>query len=190
MRRMVKLMFVAAIALSSAAQAQTYDVNVDVGITKTDPFAFTGSFAFNQNGTLGDVDVNDPFDHGAFTGATLTELGGGKEAVTLYDYEDHTTPSSMNFALSFDVNAPLGGPAKILDVSDVLFNIDDNFIYQCGAGRPGFTVTCMGSLSEDPVSVAKAPEIDARFAGEGLLLLAGGLLVLRGRRPQPADRPA
>jgi quercetin dioxygenase-like cupin family protein len=32
-------------------------------------------------------------------------------------------------------------------VSDVLFNIDSNFAYQCGQGRPGYPVTCTGSVT-------------------------------------------
>jgi hypothetical protein len=181
MRSMIKLMCATAVvAASAAAQAQTYDVNIDLGITKTDPYDFSGSLLVNKNGSLGNVDVQDPFDKGAFTAASLTQLGGGREAVTLYDYEGRSGPSSQTFSVTFDVNAPLGGSTKTLDVSDVLFNIDDNFVYQCGQGRPGFSVTCTGNLT--PAGVHAAPEIDLRFAGEAALLLAGGVLVLRGRR--------
>jgi hypothetical protein len=185
MRSMLKLMFATAVvAASAAAHAQTYDVNIDLGITKTDPFDFSGSLLVNKNGSLSNVDVRDPFDNGAFTAASVTQLGGGREAVTLYDYEGRFGPSSQMFSLSFDVNAPLGGSTKTLGVSDVLFNIEDNFVYQCGQGRPGFTVTCTGNVT--PESVHAAPEIDFRFAAEGALLLAGGLLVLRGRRVRKA----
>jgi hypothetical protein len=174
------------VSASAAAHAQTYDVNIDLGITKTDPFDFSGTLLVNQSGGLSDVDVHDPFDNGAFTAASLTQLGGGMEAVTLYDYEGHSGPSSQSFALTFDVNAPLGGSTKTLSVSDVLFNIDDNFAYQCGQGRPGFSVTCSGSVT--PASVHAMPEMDLRFATEGLLLLAGGLLVMCGRR-MPRAQP-
>lgn len=185
MRSMAKLVFGAVIvAASAAAHAETYDVNIDLGITKTDPFDFTGSLLVNQNGSLSNVDIRDPFDKGAFTAASVTQLGGGKEAVTLYDYEGHSGPSSQRFSLTFDVNAPLGGSTKTLSVSDVLFNIDDNFAYQCGQGRPGFPVSCTGSVT--PTGVHAMPEIDLRFASEGVLLLVGGLLVLRsGRVPKP-----
>jgi hypothetical protein len=188
MRSMMKLVFATSLVAGSAAvYAQTYDVNVDLGITRTDPFAFAGSLALNQNGTLGNVDVRDPFDNGAFTAGTITQLGGGREALTLYDYEGKSVPSSMSFSLTFDVNAPLGGSTKTLGVSDVLFNIDNNFVYQCGQGRPGFTVTCTGNVTRTDVHAA--PEIDFRFAAEGMLLLAGGLLVLRGRGT-PKTQPA
>jgi len=99
-------------ALFSCALAQTYDVNIDLGITKTDPFDFSGSLLVNKNGTLGNVDVHDPFDNGAFTAASLTQLGGGREAVTLYDYEGRSGPWSQTFSLTFDVNAPLGSSTK------------------------------------------------------------------------------
>ena len=180
MRSMLRFMFAGSLlAGSAAAYAQTYDLNVALGITQTDPFSFAGSLVLNQNGTLGNVDVHDPFDNGAFTAGTIAQLGGGLEAVTLYDYEGKLVPSSFNFSLTFDINAPLGGSTKTLGVSDVLFNIDNNFVYQCGQGRPGFTVTCTGNLTRSDVHAA--PEIDFRFAAEGMLLLAGGLLVLRGR---------
>jgi hypothetical protein len=187
MRSMIKLMFATAVvAASAAAHAQTYDVNIDLGIAKTDPFDFSGSLLVNKNGTLGNVDVHDPFDNGAFTAASLTQLGGGREAVTLYDYQGRSGPSLQTFSLTFDVNAPLGGSTKTLGVSDVLFNID-SFVYQCGQGRLGFSVTCTGNLT--PADVHAAPEIDLRFATEAALLLAGGLLVLRGRRmPKAAGR--
>jgi hypothetical protein len=187
MRSMIKLMFATAVvAASGAAQAQTYDVNIDLGITKTDSFDFSGSLLVNKNGSLSNVNVQDPFDNGAFTAASLRQLGGGREAVTLYDYEGRFGSSLPAFSLTFDVNAPLGGSTKTLGVSDVVFNID-NFVYQCGQGGPGFSVNCKGNVT--PVSVQAAPEIDVRFAGEGALLLAGGLLVLRGRRvPKAADQ--
>jgi hypothetical protein len=183
MRSMVKLMFATlVVAASAAAHAQTYDVNIDLGIAKTAPFDFSGTLSVNQNGSLSNVDVHDPFDLGAFTAGSVSQLGGGKEAVTLYDYEGLSHPSPFTLSLTFDVNAPLGGSTKTLGVSDVLFNIDGNVsgMYQCGSASPGLSITCSGAIT--PVIAHAMPEIDARFATEGVLLLAGGLLVLRGRR--------
>jgi len=189
MRSMVKLIFaMAVLGTSVAANAQTYDVNIDLGVGKNDPIDFSGTLFLDQNGSLSNVDVRAPFDLGVFTAASVRDLGKGREAVTLYDFEGHSGTSLPRISLTFDVGKPLGS-SRDIGVGDVLIGIDGNFSepYRCGREHSQFAITCSGSVTYAGGAPAAAPEIDSRFATEGMLLLAGGLMVLRARRI-PSDR--
>jgi len=167
MRSMVKLMFaMAAIGSSAAANAQTYDVNIDLGFGNNNPVDFSGTVSLNQNGGLGNVDVRAPYDLGAFTAASVSDLGNGLEAVTLYHFEGPSGNSVPGVSLSFDVSTVGAG----VGISNALVGVDGNFFKPSSANITYAAVP------------AAAPEIDARFGTEGMLLLVGGLIVLRSRR--------
>jgi hypothetical protein len=74
---------------------------------------------------------------------------------------------------------PLEG-ASNFGMRNVYFGFDGNTPI-CGQGQSANSPKCSGGGSPGGVNTA-VPEIDSRFATEGMLLLAGGLIVLRGRR--------
>ena len=76
------------------------------------------------------------------------------------------------------------GAAGNLGLRNLLFG-NDPPVYQCGRERVRNSDTCPGQVGRGIVP-SVAPEIDSRFTGEGLLLLAGGLIVLRARRTAKA----
>jgi hypothetical protein len=76
------------------------------------------------------------------------------------------------------------GAADNLGWRHLVFWIDPP-AYRCGRERVRNSVTCPGVGRGVVPSVA--PEIDSRFTAEGVLLLAGGLIVLRARRTPKAQ---
>jgi hypothetical protein len=87
--------------------------------------------------------------------------------------------SSEVFQLSFNIAPPLGGAAKSIGLSNVVFTIDENStgIYSCST-TPGQ----IGGVGCPTTTLTKAPEIDPASAAGGITLLLGGLSVMRGRR--------
>jgi hypothetical protein len=165
---MVKLMFaMAAIGSSAAANAQTYDVNIDLVFANNDPVDFAGTVSLNQDGSWGNVNVRAPSDAGAFTAASVSALSNSLEAVNLYNFEG-PSGNLLPISLSYDVGQSVGGTG--LSVSNVLVGVGGNYFAPSSA-----------SVTYAVVPTA-APEIDARFGTEGMLLLLGGLIVLRSRR--------
>jgi hypothetical protein len=160
MRAMIKLMFAMALAVTSAAgYAQTRDVDLRASVD-------SGTFAAEGDAAAG--------------------------------------PKSPHVSLTFDVGRPLGG-SRDLGTRDVLFGIDGNFsrfsektppaqgspervppAYLPPAPVPPAPVPPTGAPHAG-VPTTAAPEIDSRFATEGMLLLAGGLVVLRARRSAKAQ---
>jgi hypothetical protein len=168
MRSMVKLMFaMAAVGCSAAANAQTYDVNIDLGFGNSAQVDFSGTVSLNQDGSWGNVDVRAPSGAGAFTAASVSTLSNSLEAVNLYNFEG-PSGNLLPISLSFDAGLPVG--ATSLSVSNVLVGVAGNYFAPSSA-----SVTYA-------VVPAAAPEIDGRVGIEGMLLLVGGLIVLRSRR--------
>jgi hypothetical protein len=111
----------------------------------------------------------------------VNELDRGGEAVTVYDYKEYSDTRSPLVSLSLS-NAR--GEPGYLGVRDRVFGIDGPFTptYQCGQERSRSPLTCSVTPGGAPTA---APEIDSRFATEGVLLLAGSLIVLRAGRRAP-----
>jgi hypothetical protein len=179
MRSMVKLMLaMALVATSAAANAQIQDVNNDLGIVKHEPFDFSS-----------DLDRLAPMDLEASTPGWAARLGRGTEAITFYGYEGYSGVKSPQIPLAFDVG-PLGG-ARDLGARYEVIGIDGSFRpkNRCGQDLSRNSITCSSSVQPAGVPAA-APEVDSHFAVEGLLLLAGGLIVLRARRTPKAPTQA
>lgn len=104
-----------------------------------------------------------------------TQLGGGGEEVTPLD--DYFWMPGMNGA-SFDGTAFSKGTDQTLGERDAPFNFDHTLVYECGQRRAGITTKCGAGTQP---STHPAPEMDVRFATQGVMLLVGGLLILRGR---------
>jgi hypothetical protein len=163
-----------------AASAQTYDVNVQEGIDTggtitPDVNDLTGSFTY-KSGVFSNINV---LIDGQGASAPVQTITGGITSL-LFSYT--FTPTDTTY-YSFDINHPLGGSATTISVSEVVFSPFDSAQFGnavCGSpvygqfGPQASTYTCSGSLT-------KAPEIDPSLAVSGMLLLIGGLTVLRGR---------
>ena len=170
-----------------ASWAQTYDLDITMAGVST----FDGSFTFNGTGTcfgsapycgsgttpdFTNVSVSDTFDGGAFTGIENGPVG----TLDLVDFEGlpPSATSSEILQLSFSYAPALGGAASHFALSDIVFNVDSNVtgLYYCGTSPSGY-----GSESCPTVNLTKAPEIDPGSAVGSLVLLLGGLAVLRSR---------
>ncbi len=164
-----------------AANAQTYDVNVQEGVDTLGVITpnvndLTGTFTYNA-GVFSNINI---LINGQGATAPAQTITGGTTSL-LFSYTD--APSDTTF-YSFDINHPLGGSATSIGISDVVFSPFDSLQFGndvCGStvygqsGPNASTYTCSGSLT-------KAPEIDPAFAAGGLALLLGGAAVLRARR--------
>jgi hypothetical protein len=171
-----------------AAQSQTYDLDITMAGVST----FDGSFTFNDAGTcfgsapycaggttpdFTNIRVSNTFDGGVFTGV---QKGTGG-ALDLVDFEGlpPSTTSSEIFQLSFSYAPALGSAATNLGLSNVVFNVDNNVtgLFYCGTSPTG-----SGSESCPTEKLTKTPEIDPAPAVSSLVLLLGGLAILRRRR--------
>jgi hypothetical protein len=169
------------------AESQTYNLD----ITMTGVSTFDGSFTFNSagtcfgsapycaGGTIPDftgIHVSDPFNGGAFTG-----VQGTAGALDLVNFEGlpPSTTSSEIFQLSFNYAPALGGAATNFALSNIVFNVDNNVtgLFYCGTSPTGY-----GSESCPTETLTKAPEIDPASIAGPLVLLVGGLAILRSTR--------
>ena len=170
------------------AQATTYGLDLTINSMN-----FDGTFDFTKSGTctassllcssgtpdFSKVNVSDGFNNNAFTQASLSQNGPG-EHVTLYDLNGLPGLSSQVITLSFDINAPLGGPTTHFSLSDIVLNVNNNGngIFRCGGSTP-----CTSSLK-----AVAAPEMDVVSTGGAVALLFASLAVLGGRRLRPRNR--
>jgi hypothetical protein len=124
-------------------------------------------------------------NHDAFDAAPPASEGV-RDSLTVYDYAGRSQSPSY----SFGIGRPLGSErSRLSDVIDSNYRDFDREVtptYRCGPERSRGFMTCGDGVSHAGAPAA-APEIDARFATEGALLLMGSLLVLRGRRTSKAE---
>jgi hypothetical protein len=165
---------------SVAANAQTYDVNVQEGIDMGGVITpnvndLTGSFTYS-GGAFSNIDV---LINGVGATAPVQTITGGSTSL-LFSYT--FMPSDTTY-YSFTINHPLGGSATTITASDVVFSPFDSAQFGnavCGSpvygqsGPNAATYTCSGGLT-------RAPELDAGATAAGLALLIGSVAVLRGR---------
>ena len=165
---MKKLIAIAALLATGAAQAQTYQFDVGDG---QPGFGFGGSFTFN-NGTFSNLNITDSqgatFDQSASGG-----LDGSSSTLSSYVF----LGASGNVGL--DIDEPLGTPGLL---------IENAFEAAPGVPAPGF---CEDVLQNAPLCSASisvvskattAPEINPGLAAVALTLLTGFGLVLKTRR--------
>jgi hypothetical protein len=172
------------------AQATTYGLDVTI-MSGAASYDFDGSFDFSKSGNctassllcapgakpdFTNVNVSDGFNNLAFTQASLSSNGNGTQHLTLIDLNGLPDLSSQILKLSFDVNAPLGGPSTHFTLSDIVFAQSSNGsgFFDCSAKN----IKCSSSLKS--VKMA-APEMDVTSSGGALALLVGSLFVLGGR---------
>jgi hypothetical protein len=179
---MTRLIFAFAVIAASAANANTDDV--DLGIARNKPIGFSGTPFPDRNRIASNVGVRAPVELEAFTAASMRELGKGREAVTLFDYGGHPGASSPGVSLSFEGPKQPDREPNGRGVSSGTDG-DSSQPFGCARDRSKLDTQCSvaGTYSGVP---AAAPEIDTSFAAEGMLLLAGGLIVLRARRTSNA----
>jgi hypothetical protein len=179
--------FACLMLVCSLAQAQTYDLSITMsGVYDTpSPLAtFAGSFTY-RNGLLSNISVNDPtYYGGTFTAGTVSSTG-----IQLVDTYDGVPGQSSDVVfLNFGISAPLGsGPVSIMPNS-VYFESYGDYPNQCG-GTPGLINPNPTECISTSIKAEAAPEIGLEVSA--LTLLAGALLVMRGRTiAQRKGRPA
>lgn len=189
-------------ALWSVAQAaQTYDVVESFGTLPNSGFgpfqlSFTGSFTFNPHGTglcsapLCAPGVIPDFTNVNMSGTSgtssiapwgpdilgqmaLTETGN---SLTFVNSNGFSFTSSEASTLSFNLDRSLGS-AKKIDTSDAAYNAFGGGSVNHGLALCGANTSCSGSVTR-----VAAPELDFRDAFPALILIAGTLAVLFGRR--------
>lgn len=190
---------------SGTQAAQAYDVVESFGTLPNSGFgsfqlSFTGSFTFNPHGTglcsapLCAPGVIPDFTNVNMSGTSgtssippwgpdihgqmaLTETGN---SLTFVNSNGFTFMSSEVSTLSFNLDSSLGS-AKKIDTSGAAYSSFGGGSVNHGLALCGVNSTCSGSVTR-----VAAPELDLRDAFPALMLIAGTLAVLCGRR---ATRP-
>jgi hypothetical protein len=191
-------------AWSAAQAAQTYDVVESFGTLPNSGFgafqlSFTGSFTFNPHGTgLCSAPLCAPGVIPDFTNVNMSGTSGtssippwgpdipGQMALTengnsLTFVNSNGSPftSSEVSTLSFNLDRSLGS-AKKIDTSGAAYNAFGGGSVNHGLALCGVNSTCSGSVTR-----VAAPELDFRDAFPALMLIAGTLAVMCGRRAAP-----
>ena len=162
MRTITKLIVGPALAAMSAANAQTYNVDITMVGGFPAPTTFVGRFMFNRNGTglcspgLCAPGVKPDFKNVLVTDPTGPYFGTPNKAFTYMEESGNTLtfvdaygPNGLNgsdqYFLTFDLDTSLGGPHKNIGISNMTFIESFNVtgIYSCGPNQvtPG-QITC------------------------------------------------
>lgn len=188
-------------AQAHGAQAQTYDVVESFGTLPNSGFgpfqlSFTGSFTFNPHGTglcsapLCAPGVIPDFTNVNMTGTSgtsaiapwgpdipgqmaLTETGN---SLTFYNSNGFPFSSSEVSTLSFNLDSSLGSSVRI-GTSDAAYSAFGGNSVNHGLALCGANSSCSGR-----VTTVAAPELDPSLLVSALMLAAGWVAILRGRR--------
>jgi hypothetical protein len=128
------------------------------------------SFSFGASQTAvigtGGVNISDPMTGGAFTTGMVTMNANSTETFALAD--------PMGEMLQFTTNQVVTPVNQFVGINNIDFGATGGPMSECNV-TPG--VACITTSFQ-----VKAPEIDPASAVSGLSLLAGAIVVLRGRR--------
>jgi hypothetical protein len=166
-----------AVGLSVASLSANAAVNafLVIGDQSPTPMTMTGaidilSFSFGASQTAvigaGGVNISDPMTGGAFTMGTVTMNPNSTESFGLAD--------PLGEMLQFTTNQLVTPVNQFVGINTIQFGATGGPMSECNV-TPG--VACTTTSFQ-----VKAPEIDPAAAISGLTLLAGAILVLRGRR--------
>ena len=172
------------LALAGAANAQSVSWNwsfSDTASGGTDTGSGTLTTAALSGSSYLVTAVNGTWDSAAIDGLIAVNGYAGNDNLLLVGAPQLDVPG-----ISFAVN----GPAQEVNLAYITPAV--------GAGSTGYVAAatnlaggcvytnCVPTTSFGTFTATKAPEIDPTSAASGLALLIGGLLVLRGQKPQPS----